>query len=161
MNEPSFAKQSVSQQLTVMRIIAGALIAGVGLFLAFVLSRNPFAQPPTGQQMSLMAVGFAAINTILQFGVPFVIRSGQQMGPANTVEQRAAAIFFTRMLIRLALLEGAAFFNIIALMQEGNSWTLVVIGVLLLIMLSLWPTRTRFEQFIENARLEEALRAPD
>jgi hypothetical protein len=161
MNEPAFAKQSVSQQLTVLRIITGALIAGVVVFLAYVLFRNPFANPPAGQQMSLMAVGFAALNVVLQFGVPFVIRTGQQTGPASSVEQRASGLFLTRLIIRLALLEGSAFFNIIALMQEGNPWTLVVIGVLLLLMLSLWPTRTRFEQFIENARLEESFRAPD
>jgi len=159
--DPSFARQTVDQQMLVMRIIAGALIAGVGFFLAFVLFQSPLGQPPAGQQTSLMAVGFAVINTLLQFGVPLVVRTGQQAGPANTVEQKAAALFFTRMIVRLALLEGAAFFNIFSLMSEHNWWTLVVIGVLVLLMLALWPTRTRFEQFIENQRLEASFRAPE
>jgi hypothetical protein len=57
------------------------------------------------------------------------------------------------MIVGLALLEGMAFFNIIACIIEHNWWSLAIAGCLALWMLMVFPSRNRVEQWIETQRM--------
>ena len=50
------------------------------------------------------------------------------------------AIYQTRLVIACALLEGAAFFNLVAYFIEGQTLNLIVTGVLLVMMAMRFPT---------------------
>jgi hypothetical protein len=52
------------------------------------------------------------------------------------------------MIIKLALLESAAFFNVIATVVEHNWWSLGLAGLLVGWMLTNFPTRSRVERWI-------------
>src|SRR5262249_3530100 len=67
MHDQSFAKQTLDQQLFLLRIITGALIAGVAGYLAYVLIQNPFRRPPTDHQLSVIVAGFAAMILPIYF----------------------------------------------------------------------------------------------
>ena len=54
------------------------------------------------------------------------------------------------MIVGLALLEGAAFFNIIAYMIAGHIWSLGIVAGLVVIMLLSFPTRGRVAFWIED-----------
>ena len=154
-NDPKLA-----QHLMTARLIAGSLVMGVVIFLVVaIVILGALEKPPEGQMISLIAAGFALMAIVLSFVVPAAMGESAVTGgerpdaiQAGTTEA-AAGQFQTRMIVRLALLEGAAFFNIVALFLEHNRWTLGVIGVLVLFMLFAFPTRTRLEHFLENRDL--------
>jgi hypothetical protein len=56
------------------------------------------------------------------------------------------------LIIRSALLEGAAFFCLVAYMLEHNALSLAGAGMMLLFMLFGFPTRSKVEEAIETER---------
>lgn len=142
-----------------MQIIAGALIAGVVIFaLIAVFALGALGQPPTGVIVSYMALGMTAIE-LVPFALvprfvtaPTVHRARQGTGnlEGNALQY---GLYQTRMILRYALLEGAAFFSIVATIIEHNWWTLGVAGGLVLMMLTIFPARTRVEHWMETQRM--------
>ena len=63
----------------------------------------------------------------------------------------------TTMIVRLALLEGAGFFCAIAYFLEGSVYALIGVGVILAIMIAVFPTeagvRAWMERQLEAVRL--------
>ena len=145
---PSFDPAPVARTC---RIIAAALSGGVLLFAAIALVIRA-GEPPTGRLLSLIAVGFAAF-AVLASSLVLGFMAGRTGGVGRTGAQ---TLYVTRMLIRLAPLEGAAFFNIIVYLVEGNWWSYLAVGALLLAMLASWPTADRVSRFVEDReRLRE------
>jgi hypothetical protein len=142
-----------------MQVIAGALIAGVVVFaLVAVFVLGALSQPSSGVIVSSMALGMTAIKLVPFALVPRFVttqtvhRARQGVGnPEGDALQYG--LYQTRMILRYALLEGAAFFCIIATIIEHNWWTLGVAGGLVLIMLTIFPTRTRVEHWMETQRM--------
>jgi hypothetical protein len=56
------------------------------------------------------------------------------------------------MIVRIAVLEGAAFFNVICSIIEHNWWSLGIAGLLVGWMLTNFPTRNRVERWIAEQR---------
>lgn len=152
-----------------MQIIAGALIVGVVLFSAIAWFVVPRGGPPhdTSPLISVLGAAGAVVQVVLAFIVPFKLQQPasrklvESMLPPqvreklgqSTEQSGLLAVYQTRMIVAMALLEGAAFFNIVAYIIEQNWWTFAVVGVLLLFLLGMFPTRTRVEQWIENQRV--------
>jgi amino acid transporter len=149
----------------VMQIIAGALIAGVAAFGVYAAAQG-LAEPPDPERTPFLAY----MGAVMTFGmitaalfVPAAIaRAGQKPPEARREPSRGAAAddpdlryystYQTMMIVRLALLEGAAFLNLVALLQEHHWWSLALTGLLLLVMLASFPTSSRVEMFARQQR---------
>jgi hypothetical protein len=141
-------------RLKQLRIITGALIAGVFFFGIVVVATGSLNQPPNGQTVSLMGAAGAAIQFVLYLIVPSVIArkaGGFSSDPKSTTS--LLNIYQTKHVIGLALLEGAAFFNLVCCMVEHNLWSAGIVIALVLIMLGSWPTQTRMLQWIETQQM--------
>jgi hypothetical protein len=63
-------------------------------------------------------------------------------------------VFVTRTIVAAAMLEGAAFMSLVALMIEHQPWMIGVTGVLVVLMLMQIPSRTRVEHWVESRMME-------
>lgn len=144
-----------------VQIICAALAGGVVMFAAVVSVAGLAPDPPAGQMLSLMGLVFGVASVFGRIVVPGIVPvppTKLNMGDADAseateVNRRALALFAiyqTQMIIGLAILEGAAFFNVIAYMLEGNVWSLGAAGGLIVVMLLTFPTRSRVAFWIEN-----------
>lgn len=163
---------SADDYARICKIIAGALIGGVTSFLAItlvvraigdqgLLAAEPWNLASREAILSLISVVFAATAAGVSLAVPDVV--------ANSLRRQVAAgkypsaangranddwafrrVYQTRMIIGLALLEGAAFFCLIAFMLEGR--LLPVIGgfILISLMASRFPSREAMDRFVED-----------
>jgi hypothetical protein len=158
-------QNQLSQQLMTMRIIAGALCIGVAVFAVIVLALKPSeAEEPFLAFLALLVSVACVVAAAL---LPrMVARSGRHVsadGPAgqppaasrsdaNQVElvTRAMAVHQTRLIVSLAILEGAAFFNLVAYMIEGQLVSVAVAFVLWVLMLVQFPSRPRTEGWVAD-----------
>jgi hypothetical protein len=156
-----------------MQIIVGSLAAGVVMFSAVTLvlatqQPKPVADTPLLTYMSIVAAPVAILAALTIPG--FLVRSQRQPILAGKPTLRAGSIggsplpeaeqslgpyiggYQTALIVRSAILEGAAFFSLMAFMLEGQTASLVAVGVLFLFILSGVPTRSRVEEAIERQR---------
>jgi hypothetical protein len=153
-----------------MQIIVGALATGVAFFAGIVLSFAGAAgdeQAPSDERLlTYMAVGAALIVVIAWAVVPALIagQMRQKIADGNAAQltlnlRNAAEIgdvgpltvaYQVRLIVAAALLEGVAFFNLIAYMIERQSLSLIVAGLLLLMILSHIPTVGRLQEWVER-----------
>jgi len=133
-----------------MQIIALSLPAGVIVFaMIAVFVVGALNQPPTGMLISLFAVGFAFVAFVMHLVMPQLIARRSSLLQMTVREaQRPYMVYQAQMIVKLALLEGAAFFNVICLMVEHNWWSLGIAGLLVGSMLTQFPTRERVERWI-------------
>lgn len=144
----------MDQTVRTLQIITGAMVMGVILFavVAIVVTGGPNI-PSSGIILSTVAAAWAVVAFLLHLVVPSIIAS--QRVRAVGADQ-LHSVYFTKTIIGLALLEGAAFFNLIALMLEHNTWSLAITGGLLFWMLGMFPTRTRVDQWVETKLMERS-----
>jgi hypothetical protein len=146
--------QSVVAQTRVLQIVVGALVMGVTLFGAFVVF-TALKKPPEGMTLSYIAVGFGALMVVLHVVVPSIVEraalANQSVGSGS---QALVDVYFIRTIIAAALLDGAAFMSLVAVMQEHRPWVLGVTAVLLVLMIMQIPSRTRIEQWLESKMME-------
>jgi hypothetical protein len=160
------------QRLLPMRIIAGAMLLGVLVFLGIALymvlgQRDGRALAPPGEVpiLSLVAVAMLATSAPLAFLLPAKLtRSalGQILGgtwrtPPGADPQAFAAggakllaVRQTTLIVGLALLEGTALVGCIAYLLEANPLALGVVGVALVLMLYQFPTEGRVRAWLEH-----------
>lgn len=153
-------RSHLPRQLVTMRIIAGALCAGVVVFGVIVLlvDRHVTEEPRLAFVALVVSVGCIMAAAIL----PRVIGKrgqssltdvpGEQSERPRSPESdeaylvsRGMAIYQTRLIISLAILEGAALLNLIAYMLEGQAVNVAVAFVLLTLMMIQFPSRGRTE----------------
>lgn len=180
MNDPgSNLEESLKKNLLVIRIVTGALIAGVVTLLAIVLFiRQTNPQPPRQPVVGLVGVVFAAVALVVAAIVPgFIRRSWERQvagGMWPAVPQRGGAaplpptpvekvspddetnrwwgLYLTTHIVRCAILEGAAFLQGVAYLVEGNLFSLAL-GIGLLIVLAMqWPRREPIDRWVEARR---------
>lgn len=145
---------SPEQSVRVMQIITVALVSGVVIFsLIAVFVVGALKERPNGQLISLLAVGMSVFAFVGHLVVPRILvrQAVQNVNPDDA--GALCGIYQTQMIVGLALLEGMAFFNIIACIIEHNWWSLAVAGCLVLWMLMAFPSRDRVEQWIETQRM--------
>lgn len=147
------------QAVRTMQIVCAALMMGVLMFAgaAIFMRFGPGGQVPAAQPMvAYMAAGMAALMIVARLVVvPFVIKGGIKQLTATTPLDDVAKLDFygvyqTQMIVGCALLEGAAFFNLISFIVEGQIWTLGIVAVLLAIMATAFPTLERVGSWAEE-----------
>ncbi len=147
------------QAVRTMQIICGALMMGVLMFagVAMFLRLGPNAQPPAAQPViAYLAAGMAAIIFVARLVVvPIATQMGiKQLAAMIPLEELTKLDFYgvyqMRMIVGCALLEGAAFFNLISFILDGQLWTLGIVGGLLAIMATAFPTLERVDNWAEE-----------
>ena len=134
-------------QLRTMQIIAGAFVAGPATYAAITVLSFEGANDSLGR-MGMMALGFAAVMIVVSFIVPGTIGKVSEGGSPTAL----MAVCQTRLIVKLALLEGAAFFNIIALHMEHNWWSLAAAILLMILMLASFPTRSKIVFWVQTQK---------
>lgn len=144
----------IDQRLRLMQIIAGALIMGVVMFaLITTLALGALNEAPTNTIIAYIGAVFAAVSVAVHLFVPEAMAAAALKASSNRDVETLCGIYQTRMIVALAMLEGAAFFNVVALIIAHTWWSLVIAGALLLLMLARIPTRTGVEHWIETQQL--------
>ena len=156
-------RDQLARQLMTMRIITGALCAGVLFFAGIVLligTRE--AEEPV---LAFVALVLSVFSVLAAAIVPRMIgKRGQSVSAISPNAQpeessspgsdelrrvtHAMGIYQTRLIVSLALLEAAAFLNLVAYMLEGQAVNFAVAIVLLALMLIQFPSRTRTENWV-------------
>jgi hypothetical protein len=159
----------LTPRIRVMQIIAGAIALGALFFLGIVIAlrlagRAP--QPPKTPMLTYVAIVFTVMvllpftivpDRVIVSGRKQIARGDRQARAAGEETARLATLYQISMIIRLALLEGAALFQIIIFHLEGRQLSLVLALILAVGMVLLFPTQTRVESWIDKQqeKLEE------
>jgi hypothetical protein len=146
-------------RLLTMRIIVCALVMGVLAFAgvaAFVRSQGAMPPTPDVPLVSYIAAGYGALMLLAWSVVPPAIVTGARrklLAETAVTTGRLLDLFHTRLIVGAALLEGAAFFFLIAYMLEGLPWALAggLFFAALLAMLY-FPTREGVEGWVAEQR---------
>ena len=138
------------------QIIAAALILGPLFFagVAYVSSQNQ--QQPGDPMLAYVGAGVAVMAIIASMIAPTIV-SRQQMEKLRAATSDNPImpffqLFQTLVIVRAAILEGAAFFCCIAYMSTRLLWALGAALVLLVIMGIFFPTRSRFDDWVRMQR---------
>lgn len=165
---------TISGTVRVLQIITLAMIAGVTIFLGIGWLQpkppNANANPQAGVSM-LLAVGIVASVSGIIFAtvvVPMITRnqvsalqhpvtpdtknSATTGAEAESIDARLLGIYQVGQILRLAVLEGPAFFLGFIFMTEHNPLALGTAFGLLAVMAAHFPTVLRVERWLENQR---------
>lgn len=163
--------ENLQARLRIMQMIAGAMIAGVAIFLGIVLfmvhvqkKDEGLARPGGLPVISWVAVALLAVNAPLAFFLPSsriqsalrrlaasAGRPGQPSPPQKAADVSALlTIKQTSMITALAMLEGVAFLGCIAYLLEAQPFALGVVVLALLLMLSIFPTGSRLGDWLQR-----------
>jgi hypothetical protein len=148
-------------QLRVMQIIAGALMMGVLMFLGVVLviTKGDVLRQENPGIVTMIAAGFAVLMIVNHLVIPGLITKAQlnqfksqDSDEQNSEQKRASLLGIYRMqlIITLALLEGAAFFNLVSVLIEHHVISLTAAVVLLGLMAVRFPTRTKVSWWVQD-----------
>tara|TARA_B100000029_G_scaffold350205_1_gene342616 strand:+ start:3531 stop:3941 length:411 start_codon:yes stop_codon:yes gene_type:complete len=127
-----------------MQIIAVALVLGPAVFAAVVLATFQGASDSL-ELLGKIGLGFAAVTIVMSVIVPGMIGTLKE----TSSTQQFLGVYQTRLIIKLALLEGAAFINIVALQAEQSWWSLGTAGFVVILMIAGFPTRSKIEFWIQ------------
>ena len=150
----------ISDSVRVMQTIVGALAAGILSFFVVAVF-VPAGVPPEIPLLSYLAVGATLIALPAAWLVPGMMARGQVSQIAARGSKRLptdelgdvgslVGVYQTSLIVREAILEGVAFFNLVAFMIERQPMNLVAAGVLGFILLAQIPTASRLEEWVQS-----------
>ena len=159
-------------QLRITQIVAGTLIAGVWIFLAVVLflvhvqnQGQGIAPARDFPYLSLIAAFMLVTLVPMSILLPrFMSQSsmgqlaagtwkppeGMDRAALSTVTAKLLAIYQTTLIVRLAMLEGAAFMALVAYLLEAQPWVLGLVAAALALMALGFPTRGRAQAWLDS-----------
>lgn len=170
-------REELAGQVRVLQIIVAAIAFGPLSFLGYVLS----TPPPGGQaagagngSLTYIACGAAVAAVVAWLVVPPLVLRNQRRqiaagqwpssgsgddSPAAPMSDagKLCAAYTVRTIVAVALLEGAAFFAIVAYQTEREPLALGPAALLILMIAAHFPTRTRVAAWVEGQlqRLDE------
>lgn len=142
-----------------MQVISLGLLTGVLMFLAVVLLTTQGNFAGKADVLTVIGVGMGLLMMGMHFAVPPLLAGAQlkQAAASGLLQQTAeeqlqqcCGIYQLQLIVGLALLEGAAFFNLVALLTERSQVSLGVVAVLLSLMAMKLPTVSRVTFWMEN-----------
>jgi len=145
-----------------MMIIWFAMIVGVVVFGVVVGIQINGLKPDAGLPvLTFTGMGMATLMLVMRFIIPdFIARTqfAQKMQTAKTEANEDEEellgnfyqVFLVRLIIGMALLEGAAMFNLIAVMVENQRLAFIPVAILLLVMIASIPTKSKLDGWIRN-----------
>ena len=160
----------LNERHRVMIIIWFALIAGVVVFGVLVSIQINGLKPDAGLPiLTFIGMGMAALMLVMRLIIPDLIARTQFAQTMQTAKTEANEdeeqilgsfyqIFMVRLIIGMALLEGAAMFNLVAGLVEKQRLAFIPVAILLLVMIDSIPTKSKLDGWIryqmENYNLE-------
>ena len=169
-----FTAMEPDKVLRTMQIIAGALIAGVlsfaGVASFFAFGQQVPVQPGGGGRgipqnahdvVMYIAMGFAAVAVVMSFvlsnfvatsgvkGVAKMAQDGTSTGPKELFG-RLLVVAQTKMILAMAPIEGAAFFNLIAYIITKSLIPPAVVAGLLMVMAVHFPSKLKLARWLED-----------
>ena len=142
-----------------VQIIALALIMGVVTFLGGVLVATASRIDDSPEMITKIAAGFAFLMLVNYFVIPPIIikaqlkqaiAAGMNQKQDDEKIQKCCGIYQTQLIVGFALLEGAAFFNLVAMMLEHCVASIIVVTLLLLLMAAKFPTRDKVSFWVQD-----------
>ena len=133
--------------LRTMQIIATALVLGPAVFAAVVLATFQGASDSL-ELLGKIGLGVAAVTVVMSVIVPGMIGTLKE----TSSTQQYLGVYQTRLITKLALLEGAAFINIVALQAEQSWWSLGTAGFVVILMIAGFPTRSKIEFWTQSQK---------
>jgi len=152
------------RRLLAMRIVMSALLGGLAIFAGVAVAYRYTGHPAAPAQIVLtyVAIVFTGVLTLCSAVVPALWAAnarcrllgapagGGSGSPAPIAEAKWYELYQSQLIISAALLEGPAFFSLIAFLIEGSAASLGL-AVFLFIMIALkMPSRPRIERWISN-----------
>ena len=142
--------ESLKPQVMVMQIITMAMAMGVltfGVIVTFIA--NPPA-PADGDAAEV--VQSDPLIAYLGIGVAATCLVISVVGPRIVASKSPATVgtYQTTLIIALALLEGGAFFNLIAYLLHGRAFSLATAGLLVVFLLMQFPTTGRVSDWLQE-----------
>lgn len=145
-------RTSPASQARGAQIIAAALMLGVLTFAAISVFLVEVQHLPAARTGAMMSIGLAVFaGTCLMMAV-WVSAALATTAVKDQSDDGLIQGWQSRIIIRFALCEAACFANLVGYIVEQNWWSLAVVAGLLVFMLTMFPTRTQLEQFIETQR---------
>ena len=139
----------------ISQLIAGALIMSIVIFacVAFFVANDEPAESP---MLAMVGAGMAVMMIVVRFVMPTVIVNGAKTRlkqVADTeLKTQLAGLYLTKMIVGMAVLEGAAFPNLIAYISEKQFWSYGVVAFLLGVMAISFPSQGQFENWSEEMK---------
>ena len=130
--------------LRTMQIIAMALVLGPAVFAAVVLATFQGASDSL-ELLGKIGLGVAAVTVVMSVIVPGMIGTLKE----TSSTQQYLGVYQTRLITKLALLEGAAFINIVALVAEQSWWSLGTAGFVVILMIAGFPNQSKSEFWMQ------------
>ncbi len=149
----------ISGDVRGMQIITASLMMGVMAFMGVALVMNEGELRSEPDLVSWVGIGFATIAFVAHVVVPTMMRREQiaQLDPqevrnadSDTKYRLLIPIYRSTHIIACALLEGAAFFNLIAYQTEAFMGALGVAMFLALSIGARFPTEPRIRSWIRH-----------
>lgn len=179
-NSTSDLDQRLRPAILTLRIIVMALAAGVVIFaVTAILIRLQQAQAPADDAAWMLTIlGFAAAPVAFvlsrfvpsvfvakarrqiangQFGPPAGANTNPTDGPQSSLFQlgddgKLFMVYQTKTILAAALLEGAAFLNVVAFLLGGIPIALVLALLLTLAIVAMFPRTSQVVEWIETQR---------
>jgi hypothetical protein len=165
MNEQQ--REHIGRVAVTLQIIVFSLVSGVLFFAGIVLFLRPGEIVDEGAQINtIMAGGAAVLGLLASVIVPRILRNkmrqaivaGEPSGPESPHSIAAnlgdvgslVAVYQTTLIVGAAILEGAAFYNLIAYQLERQSISMIGVAMLLIAMFTKFPTRTAIENWVND-----------
>ena len=150
--------QIVRPKLQVLQLIVAAMAGGVLMFAFVTNVITPWAQAAMDISMlPLLGAAASFFGVILAFILPALAANGvPQISADHSDDQQekhlseAANVFTTGRMIRVALLEGGCFLNLVVYLLEDSRLSLIVAAVGLFVLLLSIPTAFGMRRWIEE-----------
>ena len=152
-----------------MQVVVLALAAGVvtfGVIVTVIGAEPPGDRQPEPSIISYLAVAAACVALVASIAVPGLLAAiarrrivtGQPAMPNPKLTLPAelgdvgpiAVVYQTRLIVSVAFLEGAAFFNLIAYLLEGQLMSLTAAAIMLIALVSRFPTASQMTGWVEE-----------
>jgi len=119
------------------------VVVAFGAFVAINTSENLVFTYKEDKSFLYLAILIAFIGNLSS---KFLYAKLIKQIPANTDLFQKASKFSTAHIFRMAMLEFPALMCIIFVMKSNNSFYFVLVGILILMILAIYPTKAKFEK---------------
>lgn len=149
--------QIVRPKLRTLQIIVAAMAGGVLMFSVATNVIAPWSQTTMNISMlPLLGAVASFFSMILSFVMPALAAGSVPQASANdNLDQQqkhlsgAADVFMTGRIIRVALLEGGCFLNLVVYLLEKSQLSLIATAIGLFLLLLSFPTASAMRSWIE------------
>ena len=148
----------LANTLKVSQIISAALVMGILVFLTIVLViiRGDVQGLQKAGLLTIIATGFGALMIVNHMILPTIVvrtmigKAIQEVSTRDAQIDRLGDVFRTRLIITIALLEGAAMFSLVTLIVEKNVAAIGMAILLTLLMIARFPTQTKLLWWVQD-----------